>query len=41
MARKIPEDIQQMLFDRPMLVRVLRVASKKSDAEIERLFRDA
>lgn len=41
MARKIPADIQQMLFDRPMLVRVLRVASKKSDAEIERLFRDA
>jgi len=41
MARKIPEDIQQMLFDKPMLVRVLRVASKKSDAEIERLFRDA
>ena len=41
MARKIPADIQQMLFDKPMLVRVLRVASKKSDAEIERLFRDA
>ena len=41
MARKIPADIQQMLFDRPMLVGVLRVASKKSDAEIERLFGEA
>ena len=41
MARKIPADIQQMLFDKPMLVRVLRVASKKSDDELERLFGDA
>lgn len=37
MARKLPEGIKEMLFERPLLAPFLRSIAKKSDEELDRL----